>query len=170
MGLKGSELETIHIAAHLHDIGKMGISENILNKKGRLLPHEFAQIQTHPEIGYKILAKSKGLLKIAEIVLHHHERWDGKGYPNGLREDKIPLGARIIGVADSVDAITSIRPYRRAMSWEECREEILINKGLQFDPVAVEAAEKLLKKWKVRWQQELEKDIERDKGAVLLAH
>ena len=102
MGLKGSELENIHIAAHLHDIGKMGISETILNKKGKLLPHEFAQIQTHPEIGYKILAKSKGLQKMAEIVLHHHERWDGKGYPAGLREDKIPLGSRIIAVADSM--------------------------------------------------------------------
>lgn len=90
MGLKGSELENIHIAAHLHDIGKMGISENILNKKGRLLPHEFAQIQTHPEIGQKILAKSNGLRKIAEIVLHHHERWDGGGYPDGLRAEKSP--------------------------------------------------------------------------------
>jgi len=153
MGLKGSELENIHIAAHLHDIGKMGISETILNKKGRLLPHEFAQIQTHPEIGYKILAKSKGLKQIAEIVLHHHERWDGRGYPGGLKEDKIPLGSRIIGVADSVDAITSIRPYRKALSWEDCWEEIQINKGLQFDPVAVEASEKLWKRWKVRWEE-----------------
>jgi len=152
MGLKGSELETVHIAAHLHDIGKMGISEVILNKRGRLLPHEFALIQTHPEIGYRILAKSKGLQKIAEIVLHHHERWDGRGYPEGLKEDKIPLGSRIIAVADSADAITSIRPYRKALSWEECWEEILINKGIQFDPVAVEAAEKLWKRWKVRWQ------------------
>lgn len=156
MGLKGSELENIHIAAHLHDIGKMGIPEAILNKKGRLLPHEFAQIQRHPEIGYKILAKSKGLHKIGEIVLHHHERWDGGGYPDGLREDKIPLGSRIIGVVDSIDAMTSIRPYRRAMSWEECWEEILINKGIQFDPVAVEASENLWKKWKER-AQEVEK-------------
>jgi len=162
MGLKGSALETIHIAAHLHDIGKMGISEAILNKQGRLLPHEFAQIQTHPEVGYKILAKSKGLQKIAKIVLHHHERWDGGGYPGGLREDKIPLGSRIIAVADSVDAITSIRPYRRALSWEECWEEILINKGIQFDPVAVEAAEKLWKRWKARGQ-EADKDSDKVK-------
>lgn len=166
MGLKGSELENIHIAAHLHDIGKMGISENILNKKGRLLPHEFAQIQTHPEIGYKILAKSKGLKNIAEIVLHHHERWDGRGYPSCLREGEIPLGSRIIGVADSVDAITSIRPYRNAMSWEECREEILTNKGLQFDPVAVEASEKLWKKWQDRWQR-AQRDSEEVKFKVL---
>ena len=153
MGLKGSELENIHIAAHLHDIGKMGITENILNKRGKLLPHEWAQIQTHPEIGYKILAKSKGLQKIAEIVLHHHERWDGSGYPHGLRADRIPLGSRIIGVTDAIDAITSVRPYRKAMSWEECWEEVLAKKGIQFDPVAVEASEKLWKRWKVRWQE-----------------
>jgi len=153
MGLKGSELETIHIAAHLHDIGKMGIPENILNKSGKLLPHEWAEIQRHPEIGCKILSKSKKLKKIAEIVLYHHERWDGRGYPHGLREDRIPLGSRIIGVTDAIDAITSVRPYRNAMSWEECREEILANKGIQFDPVAVETLEKLWKRWEVRWQE-----------------
>lgn len=147
MGLKGQGLENIHIAAHLHDIGKMGVPENILNKKGNLLPHEWAHIQRHPEIGYNILSKSKGLCTIAEIVLHHHERWDGKGYPHGLKTDKIPLGSRIIGVADSIDAMTTARPYREAMSWEQCREEILINKGMQFDPVVVEASEKLWEKW-----------------------
>ncbi|EGW41682.1 HD domain protein [Desulfosporosinus sp. OT] len=157
MGLKGSELDNIHIAAHLHDIGKMGIPENILNKRGKLLPHEWAEIQRHPEIGYKILAKSKGLQKIAEIVLHHHERWDGSGYPHGLRWDRIPLGSRIIGVTDAIDAITSVRPYRKAMSWEECWEELLTNKGIQFDPVAVETSEKLWKRWEVRWQ-EFQKD------------
>lgn len=151
MGLKGSELETVHIAAHLHDIGKMGISETILNKTGKLLPDEWAQIQTHPEVGYKILAKSKGLKQIAEIVLHHHERWDGKGYPHGLKEKEIPLGSRIIGVTDAIDAITSARPYREAMSWDECRREVNLNKGLQFDPVAVEASEKLWRKWREQW-------------------
>ncbi|WP_348983039.1 HD domain-containing phosphohydrolase [Desulfosporosinus sp. I2] len=85
-------------------------------------------------------------------MLHHQERWDGRGYPDGLREDKIPLGSRIIGVADSVDAITSIRPYRIAISGEECWEEILLNKGTQFDPVAVEASKKLWKRWKVRYK------------------
>lgn len=152
MGLKGSELESIHIAAHLHDIGKMGIPETILNKKGKLLPHEWAEIQRHPEIGYKILAKSKGLHNIAEIVLHHHERWDGSGYPQGLKEDKIPLGSRIIGVTDAVDAITSVRPYRKAMSWEACWQELLANKGIQFDPEAVEASKKLWRKWETRWR------------------
>ncbi|KGK91946.1 phosphohydrolase [Desulfosporosinus sp. HMP52] len=169
MGLKGQELENLHIAAHLHDIGKMGISENILNKKGRLLPHEWAQIQNHPEIGYKILAKSKGLKQIAEIVLHHHERWDGKGYPSGLYENRIPLGSRIIGVADAVDAITSIRPYRKALSWEECWDEVVLNKGIQFDPVAVEASERLWKKWRER-SMESERNEGDSKLAVVALH
>ena len=147
MGLKGFMLEDIHIAAHLHDIGKMGIPENILNKRGKILPHEWAQIQRHPEIGYDILSKSKQLDKIAKVVLHHHERWDGKGYPHALSKDKIPLGSRIISVADSIDAMISARPYREAMAWDECMQEVLLNKALQFDPVVVETAEKIWKKW-----------------------
>ncbi len=151
LGLRGSVRENIHIAAHLHDIGKMGVPENILNKKGKLLPHEWAYIQRHPEIGYNILCKSKGLHEIAEIVLHHHERWDGKGYPHGLKADKIPLGARIIAVADAIDAMTSVRPYRDAMSWEDCMTEVVLNKGIQFDPVVVEAAERLWRRWKIKF-------------------
>ena len=147
LGIKGSVLEDIHLAAHLHDIGKLGIPESILNKKGGLLPHEYAQIRMHPEIGFNILVKSKGLRNIAQIVLHHHERWDGKGYPYGLKEDKIPLGSRIIAVADSIDAMMSDRPYRLAMDWEVCKKEVLENKALQFDPVVVEAAAELFTKW-----------------------
>lgn len=149
--IRGSALEDIHMAAHLHDIGKMGIPEGILNKRGKLCPHEWALIQKHPEIGYNILMKSKRLKKIAEIVLHHHERWDGQGYPHGLCEDRIPLGSRIIGVADAVDAMTSVRPYRDSMSWEACRKEILANKATQFDPVIVEAAERLWPRWEEKW-------------------
>jgi len=147
MGLRGVVLEDVHLAAHLHDIGKLSIPESILNKQGKLLPHERAQIEAHSEIGFNILSQSKGLKNIAKIVLCHHERWDGKGYPLGLKGEKIPLGARIIAVADSIDAMTSDRPYRQAMTWEQCREEVLRNKGLQFDSLVVEAAEKLWGKW-----------------------
>lgn len=147
MGLSGAYLKELHIAAHLHDIGKLGVPDQVLNKKGKLMPHEFEQIKLHPEIGYKILSKSKGLGKIAVIVLHHHERWDGRGYPDGLRYDKIPLGSRIIAVCDSIDAMTSARPYRSPLSWEACHEEIKVNKGIQFDPVVAEAAERLWGKW-----------------------
>ena len=147
LGIRGLILEDIHLAAHLHDIGKLGIPESILNKKDKLLPYERALIETHPETGYNILNKSRGLGNIAKIVLHHHERWDGKGYPHGLKEEKIPLGSRIIAIADAIDAMTTHRPYRAAMTWEQCREEIRINKGLQFDPLLVEATEKLWEKW-----------------------
>lgn len=148
LGIKGKQRDNIHLAAHLHDIGKIGVPDNVLNKKGKLLPHEYAQIQLHPSVGYKIISKSEGLREIGEIVLSHHERWDGKGYPQGLKEEKIPLGSRIIAVCDSIDAMMSHRSYRKAMEWEQCIEEIRLNKAMQFDPVVVEMAEQLFNKWK----------------------
>jgi HD-GYP domain-containing protein (c-di-GMP phosphodiesterase class II) len=147
VGLKGLSLEDVHMAAHLHDIGKISIPESILNKKDKLLSHERNQIELHPEIGYNILNKSKGLKSIAIIVLHHHERWDGKGYPFGLKGEKIPLGARIIAVADSIDAMTRDRPYRQAMTWEQCKMEIIKNRGAQFDSLIVDKAINLWQKW-----------------------
>ncbi|KUO77005.1 MAG: phosphohydrolase [Clostridia bacterium BRH_c25] len=166
MSLSGFSLEEVHIAAHLHDIGKLGVPDQILNKRGRLMPHEFEQIKLHPEIGYKILCKSEGLKAIAKIVRHHHERWDGKGYPEGLKYDKIPLGARIIAVSDSIDAMTSGRPYRSALSWEACIEEVLLNKGIQFDPVVVETAEKLWGKWMYQSQKIKYKSIKSERRVV----
>jgi len=141
LGLKGIELENIHMAAHLHDIGKIGVPDNVLNKTGKLLLHEWEYMKMHPKIGYDILSKSDKLKHISKVVLSHHERWDGRGYPNGLAKTAIPLGSRIIAVADSIDAMTSNRPYREAMSFEKCINEILINKGLMFDPVVVEYVE-----------------------------
>ena len=141
LGLKGIELENIHMAAHLHDIGKIGVPDNVLNKTGKLLLHEWEYMKMHPKIGYDILSKSDKLKHISKVVLSHHERWDGRGYPNGLSETTIPFGSRIIAVCDSIDAMTSTRPYREAMSFEKCINEILINKGLMFDPVVVEYVE-----------------------------
>ena len=141
LGLKGIELENIHMAAHLHDIGKIGVPDNVLNKTGKLLLHEWEYMKMHPKIGYDILSKSDKLKHISKVVLSHHERWDGRGYPNGLAKTAIPLGSRIIAVADSIDAMTSNRPYREAMSFDKCINEILINKGLMFDPVVVEYVE-----------------------------
>ncbi|TYQ18109.1 UNVERIFIED_CONTAM: putative nucleotidyltransferase with HDIG domain [Acetivibrio alkalicellulosi] len=148
IGIKGIALEDIHLAAHLHDIGKLKISQEILNKNSKLLPHERVEIEKHAYLGFEILNKSKSLKNIAKIVLHHHERWDGRGYPYGLFEDSIPMGSRIITVADSIDAMTTNRPYRKAMQWEECIEEINRNIGLQYDPLVVEAANNLWTKWK----------------------
>lgn len=138
IGIKGLELENIHIAAHLHDIGKIGVPDIILNKNGKLLPHEWEYIEMHPKIGFDILSKSKRLKSISKIVLYHHERWDGKGYPKRLSGTSIPIGSRIIAVCDSIDAMTSDRPYRKAMSFEACMNEIIINSGLMFDPVIVQ--------------------------------
>lgn len=147
IGLKGEELEFIHIAAHLHDIGKIGVPDKILNKKGKLAENEWKAIKRHPEIGSNILNCSNKLRGISKLVLHHHERWDGKGYPCGLGGESIPLGSRIIAICDSIDAMTSSRSYRKALSWEVCRKEIKNNKGTQFDPLLVEAAEELWGCW-----------------------
>lgn len=154
LGIRGRFLSEIHMAAHLHDIGKIGVPEGALNKPGKLLPHEWAQIQQHPEIGYRILSRSKNLRRIAEMVLQHHERWDGKGYPKGLQGERVCLGSRIIGLADAIDAMTSQRPYRQAMSWSACQAEIEANKGLQFDPVIADAAAKLWPRWESRYPRE----------------
>ncbi|ADY56972.1 metal dependent phosphohydrolase [Syntrophobotulus glycolicus DSM 8271] len=152
LGMRGIRLKNIHLAAHLHDIGKLGIPEHILNKEEKLLPYEWEQIKRHPEIGYNILNKSKRLHQIAEIVLYHHERWDGRGYPEGIKQERIPVGSRIIAVADSIDAMTSQRPYREAMSWEECRKELMVNQGIQFDPIIVEEGIKLMNRWQIQFQ------------------
>lgn len=145
LGIKGNELENIHMAAHLHDIGKIGVPDDVLNKKGKLVLHEWEYIKMHPKIGFDILSKSNRLKHISRMVLHHHERWDGKGYPDGLAKMDIPLGARIIAVSDSIDAMTSTRPYRQAMKFEECIKELILNKGIMFDPWIIEYIEKNLK-------------------------
>lgn len=148
LGIRGNQLEDIHLAANLHDIGLLSISENILNKKEKLLPEEWKEIRKHPEMGFNILSKSRGMKEIAQIVLYHHERWDGSGYPKGLKGNEIPLGSRIIAVADSMDAMTSSRPFRKAMTWEKAIDEIVNNKGIQFDPRIVPVVEKLWMRWR----------------------
>ncbi len=145
--LTNEQCDNIHIAGHLHDIGKIGVCEHVLNKKEKLNTDEWLQIQTHPQIGYNILKKSDKLTEIALMVLYHHERWDGYGYPKGLKGIQIPLGARIIAICDAIDAMTSNRPYRNAYSWEYCQNEIYINKGKQFDPVLVDEISDLWPLW-----------------------
>jgi len=135
MGLKSSDTEKIHIAAHLHDIGKIGVPDAILNKAGRLTDDEFECIKKHPQIGAQILGKSRKLSELSDIVLMHHERYDGKGYPTGAAGNEIPLGARIIAICDSIDAMTSNRCYRKAHDYMYCYEEIERNLGKMYDPV-----------------------------------
>ncbi len=134
MGLSAAEQTRIHIGAHLHDIGKIGIPDAILNKQGKLTADEFAIIRQHPEIGDTIVGKLKVFHSVADIVRHHHERMDGKGYPDGLCGQEISLGARIVAVADAFDAMTSARPYRSALTVSQAIDETRRCQGTQFDP------------------------------------
>ena len=144
LGLSNQQSEMIHMAAHVHDIGKIGVPDAVLSKTGPLNDEEWFLIHRHPVIGADILRKSPGLSEIADIVLHHHERWDGKGYPDGISGSDIPLGSRIIAICDSIDAMTTSRPYRRILSQQECREEIRQASGTMYDPDIVKA---VLKEW-----------------------
>ena len=121
----------------LHDIGKIAISEELLNKPGKLTSDEYDEIKRHPEIGYRILCSTNEMTEIAEYVLSHHERWDGLGYPRGLVGDSIPIQSRMIAIADTFDAMTSARSYRKAVSEEEAAREIMNHAGTQFDPKLV---------------------------------
>ncbi len=127
----------IKSAGLLHDIGKIAIPENLLNKSGKLTAEEFEEVRRHPEIGYRILCSANEMTDIAEYVLSHHERWDGKGYPRGLAGEEIPLQARMIAIADAFDAMTSIRSYREAASEEDAARELIKHAGSQFDPELV---------------------------------
>jgi HD-GYP domain-containing protein (c-di-GMP phosphodiesterase class II) len=131
--------ETLHISALLHDIGKIGIPDNILNKKDKLTPQEFAKIREHPAIGATILYPIRELGMVLGGVRSHQERFDGTGYPDRLKGKQIPLLARIIAVADTFDAITTIRPYKDKRSAEDAASEITRCSGNQFDPDVVEA-------------------------------
>jgi len=128
------EIGKLKVAGLLHDIGKLAIDDGILNKQSRLTEQEWNEIRKHPAIGYRIISSSREMLDLAECIRLHHERWDGSGYPNGLKAEAIPVAARIIALADSYDAMTSVRPYRKKMSEEEAAEEIRRNAGTQFDP------------------------------------
>ncbi len=130
----GMDPEELRIGAQLHDVGKIGVSEEVLRKAGPLTPEEVAQMQEHPTIGVGILGPLLDDEDALAVVHHHHERWDGRGYPAGLAGEDIPLGARIAAVADTFDAMTSSRPYRAAKSAEEALAEIAAESGTQFDP------------------------------------
>lgn len=139
MQMLPNHVEVIKTAAVLHDIGKIGISDAIINKPGRLDMSEIYEIRRHPEIGEQILKDVKALKKIAKIVKHHHERYDGNGYPDSLRGDAIPMESAIISVADAFDAMTSNRIYRLAMTEDRAIEAICNERGMQFHPDVVDA-------------------------------
>lgn len=137
MNLKEHQIEKLRLLALMHDIGKIAIAENILSKPGALTADEWQEMKKHSEIGHRIASKTPELAGIADEILSHHERWDGKGYPQGLKATEIPLESRIIAVVDAFDAMTTDRVYREAMSLEEAIRELEDNAGTQFDPQVV---------------------------------
>ena len=138
MGISPSQIKIIARGAFLHDIGKMAIPDDILRKPGKLTEEEQVVMREHCSRGYHMLRKIPFLSEAAEIVFSHQEHYDGSGYPSGLSGGEIPIGSRIFAIADTLDAITSDRPYRKARSFDTAREEILSNSGTQFDPSVVE--------------------------------
>lgn len=140
LGLDSETVNIVHIAGHLHDIGKIGVSDATLNKHGSLNKEEWVEICRHPQIGAAILYPVKAIESsgICEIVLHHHERYDGKGYPHGLKGESIPLGARIIAVADTLSAMTGWRSYRPPVLFDDAVDEIVRCSGTQLDPKVVD--------------------------------
>ena len=146
LGLDDQMCEIIYQSGLLHDIGKIGVSDTVLRKPGELNEMEVAAIRNHPMIGYQILSSISEIPLISEGARYHHERFDGKGYPEGLKGKKIPLIARIICVADSYDAMTSNRSYRKPLSPLKAKDEILRCAGTQFDPVIAGVAAELIEK------------------------
>jgi len=142
-GLEECELENVEIAGLLHDIGKIAIPENILCKPGKLTNEEFSAIKMHPQLGTKLVENIKQLNSISSWIKAHHEKYDGTGYPDGLTGEEIPLNARIIAIADTYDAMTSDRSYRKGLSHEIALEEIKRCSGTQFDPNLVQLFESI---------------------------
>jgi HD-GYP domain-containing protein (c-di-GMP phosphodiesterase class II) len=137
MGMPDSLTEEVILAASLHDIGKIGVPDDVLLKQGPLDDAEFGWIRKHPEWGWMALRNVDDFEQASLVVLHHHERWDGSGYPGNLRGSEIPFGSRIIAVADSYDALTTDRPYRKGRTPDEAIREIVRCADMQFDPQVV---------------------------------
>jgi putative two-component system response regulator len=138
VGLSAADLHAVAYSILLHDLGRIGISESILLKQGPLNRDELEAVRRHVEIGERIAAPLPGAERFGPIIRHHHERWDGSGYPDGLAGTAIPVGARIIGIVDAFDAMTQYRPYREARSISEAVAEMRVERGRQFDPDLVD--------------------------------
>ena len=138
LGLEEPVLQNLEIAALLHDIGKVGVPDAILRKPGKLEADEYALMKKHPEYGWAVLRMLPGFERAALDILHHHETFDGKGYPAGLKETEIPIVSRIVSVIDAFDAMVSSRPYRKGLPFEEAVRRLIVASGTQFDPVVVQ--------------------------------
>jgi HD-GYP domain-containing protein (c-di-GMP phosphodiesterase class II) len=138
-GLDRDCLGDIEVAALLHDIGKIGIADAILNKPAKLTAEEYELMKKHPEYGWAVLRQVPGMERASLIILHHHENYDGTGYPGGLKGEEIPIGSRIVSVIDAFDAMVSTRPYRQGMAFEEAERRLLAASGTQFDARVVKS-------------------------------
>lgn len=144
IGLDEREVQAARYGGLLHDIGKIGVSEVILTKPSRLTNEERAEMEKHPVIGERIVSQMRFANEVGPIVRHHHERWDGGGYPDGLVGENIPIGARIVAIADSYDAMTTDRPYRRSLGQEEAIKRLYADSGTQWDPRLIEVFVQLI--------------------------
>jgi len=144
MGLSAAAVESLRKAALLHDVGKIGVPDAILTKPGPLTAEEFNTVKRHPEIAIEILGHLSVFAEQLPLILHHHERYDGRGYPAGLAGERIPLGARILAVADALDTMLSQRTYKPAYNVDQVRAELIACSGRQFDPAVVQATLTLL--------------------------
>jgi HD-GYP domain-containing protein (c-di-GMP phosphodiesterase class II) len=143
--LSSKETRLIETASHLHDLGTIAIPDPILHKPGALSIEERDIMQSHAQFGYDALQQTENFRQVADMVLHHHEWYDGSGYPNGLGGDDIPFGSRVIAVLDAYDAMISDRPCRRSRTTREAAEELILGKGTQFDPEVVDAVLEAIK-------------------------
>jgi len=150
IGLSEHDMDNLSLLATLHDIGKIGIPDELLLKPGPLTNNEWAQMKKHPEKGFSIAESTNELKNIAKLILHHHERWDGKGYPDGLKGEQIPLLSRILSIVDAYDVITHARPYKEPLSHEDAMDEIRNCAGTQFDPSQVDAFVELMSTYRVQ--------------------
>src|SRR6059058_3595522 len=142
LGVAGPEMEALHAAALLHDIGKLAIPEHIISKTGRLTPEEFEKVKIHPVVGAEILERVRFPYPVVPIVRAHHEKWDGSGYPAGLKGEQIPIGARILSAVDFLDALASDRQYRRAIPLQEVMARLTQESGKSFDPKVVDVLQR----------------------------
>ncbi len=143
--LSSQETRLVETASHLHDLGTIAIPDPILHKPGTLSIEERDIMQSHAQFGYDALQQTENFRQVADMVLHHHEWYDGSGYPNGLGGDDIPFGSRVIAVLDAYDAMINDRPYRRSRTTREAAEELILGKGTQFDPEVVDAVLEAIK-------------------------
>ena len=163
LGFPDDTLSALKSAAILHDIGKVGISREIVEKLGRLTDREFQIMRLHSTIAIRMLERVEGLKESLPMIRHHHERFDGKGYPDGLKEHEIPLGARVIAVAETFDMLVSDLPWRDAMPLDETLEEIRRCSGTQFDPMVVDGFLAVIEARKVELPEEIEKQLPKPK-------